>query len=782
MRYLHRFNLILAMSAAAHLIAGSAHAQRSAAPPTPADSAAAFSDDGAAALFARARAARERTDHSIRSYTAVVRSRFAAGMRMPLKDRTLFRQESATRVRWSRDAETVVQLLASRTQDPGGADASASNSGLGIDELFDPGEDRLYFGIGDSDRDDEREYRNRRDDVDDADDADDAHDPDRGADDSRDADDDDDDFWIEHPLGDAAERHYRFESGDTMTIRLQGGRAVRVVELRVTPRRDDPHTVRGTLWVDAGSGALVQAAFRLARTVDILRDTGALDDEDDRDAIGKIPGFLKPFEFDITLMTVEYSLWEMEHWLPRTMRLEGIARAGVLRFPASMDMSYDMHDVEIDAPAMANGESHSDSVHAARAYAIEAANARRVAAEWGVGDRLRTLDRKQDGRNIIVIVPEDSTALLRSEYLPPPIWTDAPGFATKEEIDDLSDRLASLGNPVRRDVVTHFGWGFGEGEMLRYNRVEGLSIGARFHASLPQADAAATVRFGFGDLHPNAELSLRRESMRRTLELRGYHELTTADPARAALGMGNSLSALMFGRDAGHYYRASGAALTWSPPSVRRRTWDVTGYAEYQNDVSRNTHISLPRLWTDSVFRSNIVAAEAMQYGATLNVRPWWGTDPVRPQFGIDLMLQGETGDHDLARAGVTLRGAAQLIRGVRIGAEAGVGSSVGDVTPQRMFYLGGAGTLRGYEPGTVSGTSMARARLEVARTASFGAVAVFSDWGWAGDREDIRNANQRLSVGIGTSLLDGLVRVDLAHGLRNPRGWRLDLHLDAVL
>ena len=750
MRRLRISGLTIALITAGTLIPGDARAQRSTAPPTAADSAAAFADPGAAEIFGRARAARNRTDHAIRSYTAVVRSRVAAAMRMPLKDRTLFRQETAARVRWSRDAETVVQMLAARTQHPGGVEAPSGSSGIGIDELFDPGEDRMYFGMSDRDTADVS---------------------------------DDDDFWIEHPLGDAAERHYRFASGDTLTVTLQGGRTIRAIELRVTPRRDDPHTVRGTLWIDEESGALAQAAFRLARTVDILRDMNAID-EDDRDDIGKVPGFLKPFEFDITLMTVEYSLWEMEHWLPRTMRFEGIGRAGVLKFPASTDLSYEMIDVELDAPEVvaARAAAPDDSVLIREARRVESAAAHRVAAEWGIAQDIRTIERKHHGSDILLLMPTDSMQLLRSDDLPPPIWSDAPGFATQEELDNLADRLASLGGPVRRDVTTHFGWGFGEGEMLRYNRVEALSIGARFAAALPDFEVETTVRFGLGDLHPNAELSLRRETLRRTLELRGYHELTTVDPDRAALGMGNSLSALMFGRDAGHYFRASGAALTWAPPPERRRTWEATGYAEYQNDVERNTHIALPRLWTDSVFRSNIVAAEAMQYGGMLRLRPWWGTDPMRPQFGMEMLLQGETGDYDLARASLTLRGAASLTRRIRIGAEAAAGSSTGDVTPQRLFYLGGAQTLRGYEPGTVAGTSMARGRLELARTFSFGALALFSDWGWAGDREDIRSANQRWAVGVGTSLLDGLLRLDLAHGLREPRAWRLDLHLDAVL
>lgn len=765
MRRAYWSSLILTGIAAAHLSAGNAHAQRSTAPPTAADSAAAFADAGAAALFGRARDARTRTDHSILSYTAVVRSRMAAGMRMPLKDRTLIRQESAARVRWSRYAPHVVKVLAARQQSPGGVEAPDGLGGLAVDELFDPSDDRLYFGLSGSRRDSVRaasraEVRAAADTLRSAA-ADSTEDNDSDSDD--DDDDDDVEFWIEHPLGDAAERHYRYTSGDTLTVRLQGGRVVRVVELRVTPRRDDPHTVRGTLWIDAASGSLVQAAFRLARTVDILRDF-VWSDEDDLEDIDKVPGFLKPFEFDVSLVTVEYSLWEMEHWLPRTMRLEGMARAGVLKFPASFEVGYDMMDVVIEG----------DSV-------TEAAAARAVAAEWTAQQDSARRGRLS-GETVMIITPRDSMQLLESEELPPPVWADAPGFLTRDEIDDMSDRLASLGGATHTESPARYGWGLGERDMLRYNRVESISVGARGAIGLSAAELSGTVRIGAADLHPNAELLVRRETMRRTLELRGYHELTTVDFSRDALGLGNSLAALLFGQDAGEYYRASGAALTWAPPRSSRRWWEITGYAEYQNDVERNTHVALPRIWSDSVFRSNVVAAEAMQVGGLVQMQPWWGTDPQRAQFGLGITLQGETGDYQLARGSIALRGAVPLSQGIRIGAETAVGSSLGDVTPQRLFYLGGAQTLRGYAPSTVTGSSMARARLELGRTSSWGAYTLFSDWGWAGDREDIRNADQRWSVGAGMSFLDGLVRLDLAHGLREPRGWRLDLHVDAIM
>jgi hypothetical protein len=729
-----RFALLLCPALAGPVLAQSAPpppAPR--AHPAPQDTAGAFMDTGAATLFDRARAARRHTDESIRSYTAVVRSRIGAGMRMPLKDRTLFRQETAARVRWSRDAATVVQVLGSRTQHPGGVEAQPNVSGVGVDHLFDPSHDRLYFGLGDSSD---------------------------AADTS-----DNDDYWIEHPLGDEAERFYRFRSGDTLTLTLQDGRVVRATELVVIPRTANPHTVRGALWVEASSGALVQAAFRLARKVDILHDMDVLDD-DDRKEMGKVPGFLKPFEFDISLMTVEYSLWEMQHWLPRTMRLEGMIRAGVLTFPAAFAVSYDMEDILLD------GESDVAEADAAAA----------TADAWAASGDQRRFTRRHNKRPFIVLGPRDTLALLTSELLPPPVWRDAPGFATEAELKGLYDRLASIASPRPQAQPLRFGWGFGEPDMIRYNRVEALSVGARATLPLPAAELSAIARIGLADLHPNVELRALRESMRRTLELRAYHALATADESRNALGMGNSTAALLFGRDEGEYYRATGAALTWAPPATRRRAWDLTSYVEHQDDVERNTHVALPRMWNDSVFRPNITADEATQYGAALRVRPWWGTDPMRAQFGMDLLMQAEAGDYEHARGRLVLRAAAPLFAGLRIGAEAGAGTSTGAVPVQRLFFLGGASTLRGYEPGTVAGTSMARARLELARSYPFANLAVFSDWGWAGDRTEIVRANQRLAVGVGASLLDGLIRLDLAHGLREPRGWRLDLHMDAIL
>src|SRR5690606_6474676 len=53
----------------------------------------------------------------------------------------------------------------------------------------------------------------------------------------------------------------------------------------------------------------------------------------------------RPFTFDVSLIAVDYSLWDLRVWLPRAMRLEGQLRAGVVRVPAAVDVSYRMESV-----------------------------------------------------------------------------------------------------------------------------------------------------------------------------------------------------------------------------------------------------------------------------------------------------------------------------------------------------------------------------------------------------------------------------------------------------
>jgi hypothetical protein len=59
---------------------------------------------------------------------------------------------------------------------------------------------------------------------------------------------------------------------------------------------------------------------------------------------------------------------------------------------------------------------------------------------------------------------------------------------------------------------------------------------------------------------------------------------------------------------------------------------------------------------------------------------------------------------------------------------------------------------------------------------------ALFADLGWVGDRNRMRDVGRPLSgVGGGLSILDGLIRFDLARGIHPRKQWRFDAYIEAV-
>ena len=323
--------------------------------------------------------------------------------------------------------------------------------------------------------------------------------------------------------------------------------------------------------------------------------------------------------------------------------------------------------------------------------------------------------------------------------------------------------------------------------MLRYNRVEALSVGVRGQIR-PQTfvgplSVSGTARIGAADLEPNVRVDATRETLRRKMTLSVFSELAAIDEGARHLGPGNSLMAIFFGRDDGDYYRRAGASLEWTPPTAGRASFRVGAYAEYQRAAGTETDFALFRFWNDSfAFRPNFMASEGWEYGGSIRLSPWWGSDPNLAQGGLELTLQGGVGDVEYARTSLLGRVVVPLPADMRLGLEAGAGTSWGTPSPQRLWYVGGSRTLRGYDPRTGAGTSFGRARVELARTYYFGAVSVFSDLAWAGDRDVISFDDALYSIGVGLSLLDGLVRMDAAYGLRDPRAFRLDFYLDAIL
>lgn len=737
----------------------------------------AYHDPVARSLVERARDARRELDESLLSYTAVVQDRVGVALRTALKDRNLYAAESAARVRWSRDGETVIQVLGARQEFPFQDEAEEEWDVGMLDEVFDPTSDRLYFW-GPSDGDGEGVAASRAGGADSLATSDSA---------TAEGSEEDRDFWIAHPLAEDGDVHYRFRSGDTLILSLPGGERLRAVELQVIPRTASIHHWTGQLWIEPESGALVRAVYRLARTVDIemaLRersDTASVTlepaDEDDADELDEIPGIFRPLTVEISLLTVEYSLWDGRHWLPRRMRAEGQATAGILKTPVALESSYRILDVEAAGSGAdpLSGEATSELLE-------------RWLAEDRYGEyEVDSGERRREGSRVHVLLPTDRSRLAESEHLPPPIWEEAPDFATESELRELYELLGKV--PEAETVEEGawlFHWGHERPDLLRYNRVEGLSVGARIEGRVgsPAGPLGLTLtgRIGTGDHEPNGVLDVTRQSVRRGLTFSVHHGLVPVDENARALGIGNSATALFFGRDDGEYFRATGVSLSARPPEHRREWYGWRLYAEKQIAAPRTTDFALFR--GHGVFRPNLEADRADQVGFRLALRPWWGRAADAFQAGGELMVQAETGTFHFGRGRLTLAGAFPVVEKVRAGLQVSAGTSWGDVPVQRLWYLGGAGTLRGYGGSTAVGPDMLRARLELSRRflgGGMGAV-VFSDAGWAGEESVFHEDDVLLSAGVGASLLDGLIRLDLARALRSPTGWRLELYVDAIL
>lgn len=698
-------------------------------------------------LHRAAMAYRLRTDDALERYTAVVRQRLGAGLRMPLKDRTLYRAEATSRVFWWRDGRTVIQLLGLREQTPAGVKKGVTHLGL-LDQTYDPLNDALLFGLV---RPEE-------------------------ADEARDG----DDFHFEHPLVDRWAPGYTFRIGDTVAVALPDGSRLNVVELQVVPRVADVHRLTGSLWIEPEDGALVRAVYRLARPLDAFRDISELAEEEDEE-LRFIPGFLKPLTFDLSLVAVEYGLWDREVWLPRSLRAEGTARAGVVTAPGALDVTYELEEVVTRTASEEILRQGGDPME-------PGVTGESLPVEYVVDGGWSRQRGPRGRRTIRYLVPRDPTVLASSPLLPPPVWDDAPGAITRDELEELGRGLADLpAAPGQMSTPWTFRWGLQRTDLMRYNRVEGVSVGARVQAypatPVGPLSATATVRFGSEDRVPNVRLDVARETLRRRVTLSGYHELAAVDEDARHLGLGNSVTALILGRDDGEYYRRTGGALEVRPPSSERRSYRLRAFAERHERVGVHTAFALGHVGSGSWdFRPNLAAQEGWDVGEAVTLTPWWGTDPRRAQGGLDLGFQVGHGTwrYRVATAGASV--ALPLPGDFRIAAEAAGGTSWGETPRQRWFYLGGASTLRGYEPVAMTGTSYGRVRGEVARLFSFGAVSLFSDGGWAGTRDDVDLGEALWSAGVGLSLVDGLIRADAAWGLSDPRGFRLELYLDGIL
>lgn len=720
----------------------------------------AYADSNTGGVVQRARAARQRNERLVTFYSANVRQRIGVGLRALRRDRTVFGQELSARIEWHRDAPSIIEVTGARQRIPVALRGDQVPEDLDNNVewmVFDPAADYLRI-VGD------------------------------------------DAEGFQYPLREGAEADYTYALGDTTTIRLPTGRSVSVLELRVRPRRADFRLMSGALWFDADSYALVRAAFAPARAFDLELD-GDSGDADD------VPGVLKPIRGEVKYVTLEYGLYEQRWWMPRYMAIDLEAQASFIRMPVRFEREYQNYQVRGGAEPVAGARRPAgavrprertdsatitmdpDSVGRAIAECVEREIREEAEADRregrtrvvvGVGsNRYRRFERRcwqqfdaEEEWPVEVVIPDDTASLLSNPDLGEPIL-NMGDVISEDELRQFSREIGLIPQQPWQ-YVPRLPRGLGALlEKARYNRIEALSLGLGGQLDFGRLRVDGTARLGIADLEPNVELGLTRPTSNAAFRLGLYRRLAAANPETRPLGIGNSLSALFLQRDDGEYFRSIGAEIT--AENANAGWWRARLYAEHQKPAIVETNASLPRLFNrDNTFRSNIMAVTSDQVGGALTLR---GSKVLSRALlaGADLTIDGTVGTRDYARAALTVRTTVSPGGPLAFAIEGATGASTtGDtVPPQGRFFLGGPATMRGFPGGTLSSDRFWRGRFEVANSFPAFRVVAFGDAGYAGRRI--------YSAGLGFSVLDGLIRLDLARGLEPYRNWRFDAYIDGL-
>ncbi|MDE3151976.1 MAG: hypothetical protein KGL93_06970 [Gemmatimonadota bacterium] len=727
----------------------------------------AFADSAARTLLLRARKARLEQDSALLSYDATAYQRISAGMGIGSfgRDRLIFRHEDATHVRWQRGVGAWVELKGARTAIPvappeaqDSADANMNFEDMSAIPYY-PGYESLWIGGGIA----------------------------KAQVDERD---------IVHPLAEGAEAYYTYATGDSVTFRLPDGHAIRLRELKVRPRRPKWNVVVGSLWFDVQSGQLVRAAFRMSIPMDIwaVADEESRADGDSDDAPGWVKGMLSPMRAQVTAVAIEYGLYNQRFWLPRLQSAQGDAQVSFMHVPFQMEQTYQYASVNgrdtLPTIAIAKGDAEiPDSLPEAVKDSLRrerrlARRAERDSIKQGLKpkpaaqcDTARYVTQTRLAYNgtlrVAYQVPCDQSKLATSPLLPASIYD--PG----DELFGASERDALIAQALSLSAQAHFApapptlhYGL---DMLRFNRIEGLSVGARVDEQFGAGYAGSlTGRLGVADLEPNVELNVNRSNGATTIGVTGYNRLAVVGDWGAPLSFGSSLSALLFGRDEGFYYRASGVELTGT--NTRGLHYDWRLFAERERSAAVKNHWSM-----GAPFIPNITARRGTYAGGALHVTGSHGEDPMGFRVLSDVRLEAAAGDSAYGRGSLELSvsdAAGPLIGSVTLSG----GSSVGALPAQRMWYLGGAQTIRGQSPDTLQrGNAYWFTRTQVGLDGYAVRPSLFGDIGWTGDRTKLSDVGRPMSgVGAGFGVLDDLIRFDVARGLYPRRQWRADLYITA--
>jgi hypothetical protein len=524
----------------------------------------------------------------------------------------------------------------------------------------------------------------------------------------------------DHPLSAAAEGRYGFALGDTVHLQLPDGRTVRLLEVRVDPTQPVFPAVQGSLWIDAATHTVVREVYSPLVDPDVEATS--------------LP-FVGDVSIDVERIVIEHGLWELRWWLPRVLAFEGTVRVGRL---AGATFRYERSYTDYHAQPTSPTEASTP---------IQAADTLR---RW------------------LVELPAEPTSLLHSEELPTSIFSmDSPAAAALHALRDGAVAATPPRLQAHRSELQ-----LGALDLLRYNRVEGVSIGGRAGVRRDWGAIEVTARSATARWIPQLEMLMSLERGPATLRVAAFQRIETVDPWASPTGAAASLNALLFAHDDADYYGATGASIELERVGTAA-TVRIGLVAQRESALEAVADWTLPRLLgRQPELPPNTHALSATLVGPAVSLQTdgdLAGAGRWHARLGADVA----GGTFTFARSRILLSASTRDHAPIVAAAAVAAGAARGDVPPQHEWQLGGAGSLRGYPGATLTGSRFGFTRLDLSAGSPATRLHLFLDAGTTAGRSASERTGTREDVGVSLGMLDGALRVDLAYARRAPYGWR---------
>jgi hypothetical protein len=316
-------------------------------------------------------------------------------------------------------------------------------------------------------------------------------------------------------------------------------------------------------------------------------------------------------------------------------------------------------------------------------------------------------------------------------------------------------------------------------DLLQYNRVQGLSLGAGYRVRLPgtlTANVYGTLRYGLSDDRVTGRLTILGNVAGGRLALSGYHDLADLDPFSPGRSVGNTVNGLFAGHDNGDYALAGGGSASFNMPVRAGLELILSGRVERLTSVRRVARSAVNDfLGGTGLFPPNPPVDEGNFAGGSARLRGFG-----RTRWNLTADVLGGDGPTTSRVYGDIRR---RIGSGLGITLRLKAGAATEPVMPQTLFRLGGLGTVRGFEYGALRAPAFWAAQLDITPFEARVRPVIFLDAGQAARISRLFSSSGLVGGGVGLSLFSGVVRFDLSRPLSpdQPGKVRFDLVVQGV-